>query len=238
MNTNIVRYQITIFGEFTSIQPDVETIQRLTNNLKEFNFLPQFFQENNIKIENLDSNGKIMEEVVKPQFSSVKRLRLVSVDDKYSIDFSTETILIQINKINDGLSEELESISKIVSASLGGLLGSRIGLTIFFQTTCVSKKVKPLLEYYGKLDEFSLNLNRRKKLMINTFNQTTNVILNIDQPFDFDGKMKKTERVNCVVDINTAPEDDKLRFSPENVIAFLSKADEESTIVLSELQGE
>lgn len=234
MSDNKFKLQINIFGDFSSIQPDMKTISNLTKNLSDFNFLPQYFQENSLTIKNVE--GNVVDELPSPDFSSIKRLRLSSIDEKYIIEFSSKIISInvtarkEINKLED-------EISKIISVSLGNLLSSRVGVIIINERNYISKTVKPSISYYDELDEFDIRLNRRKKININNVEQLSNVIINVSKPFNFNND-DQNKLVQYVCDINTAPENTELRFSSDDVISFVKEAMNQGSSMHEILRGD
>ena len=231
MSENKIKLQINIFGDFSSIQPNMETIRSLTKNLEEFEFLPQYFQENSLTIKNVE--GDVVDELRSPDFSSKKRLRLSSIDENYIIEFSSNIISINVRKENDKLEDE---ISKIASVSMGELRSSRIGIIIIDERDYIPDSVKPSISYYDELDEFEIRLNRRKKINVNNVEQLSNVIINISKPFIF--KEVQNKLVQYVCDINTIPENEELRFSSDDVISFLKEAKSQGISMFESLNGD
>lgn len=234
MSENKLKLQINIFGDFSSIQPNMETIRSLTKNLEEFEFLPQYFQENSLTIKNVE--GDVVDELRSPDFSSKKRLRLSSIDENYIIEFSSNIISINVRKENDKLEDE---ISKIASVSMGELRSSRIGIIIIDERDYIPDSVKPSISYYDELDEldeFEIRLNRRKKINVNNVEQLSNVIINISKPFIF--KEVQNKLVQYVCDINTIPENEELRFSSGDVISFLKEAKSQGISMFESLNGD
>lgn len=234
MSENKIKLQINIFGDFSSIQPNMETIRSLTKNLEEFEFLPQYFQENSLTIKNVE--GDVVDELRSPDFSSKKRLRLSSIDENYIIEFSSNIISINVRKENDKLEDE---ISKIASVSMGKLRSSRIGIIIIDERDYIPDSVKPSISYYDELDEldeFEIRLNRRKKINVNNVEQLSNVIINISKPFIF--KEVQNKLVQYVCDINTIPENEELRFSSDDVISFLKEAKSQGISMFESLNGD
>ena len=234
MSENKIKLQINIFGDFSSIQPNMETIRSLTKNLEEFEFLPQYFQENSLTIKNVE--GDVVDELRSPDFSSKKRLRLSSIDENYIIEFSSNIISINVRKENDKLEDE---ISKIASVSMGELRSSRIGIIIIDERDYIPDSVKPSISYYDELDEldeFEIRLNRRKKINVNNVEQLSNVIINISKPFIF--KEVQNKLVQYVCDINTIPENEELRFSSGDVISFLKEAKSQGISMFESLNGD
>ncbi|WP_442761546.1 hypothetical protein [Pseudolactococcus chungangensis] len=234
MSENKIKLQINIFGDFSSIQPNMETIRSLTKNLEEFEFLPQYFQENSLTIKNVE--GDVVDELRSPDFSSKKRLRLSSIDENYIIEFSSNIISINVRKENDKLEDE---ISKIASVSMGELRSSRIGIIIIEERDYIPDSVKPSISYYDELDEldeFEIRLNRRKKINVNNVEQLSNVIINISKPFIF--KEVQNKLVQYVCDINTIPENEELRFSSDDVISFLKEAKSQGISMFESLNGD
>lgn len=234
MSENKIKLQINIFGDFSSIQPNMETIRSLTKNLEEFEFLPQYFQENSLTIKNVE--GDVVDELRSPDFSSKKRLRLSSIDENYIIEFSSNIISINVRKENDKLEDE---ISKIASVSMGELRSSRIGIIIIDERDYIPDSVKPSISYYDELDEldeFEIRLNRRKKINVNNVEQLSNVIINISKPFIF--KEDQNKLVQYVCDINTIPENEELRFSSDDVISFFKEAKSQGISMFESLNGD
>ena len=234
MSKNKIKLQINIFGDFSSIQPNMGTIRSLTKNLEEFEFLPQYFQENSLTIKNVE--GDVVDELRSPDFSSKKRLRLSSIDENYIIEFSSNIISINVRKENDKLEDE---ISKIASVSMGELRSSRIGIIIIDERDYIPDSVKPSISYYDELDEldeFEIRLNRRKKINVNNVEQLSNVIINISKPFIF--KEDQNKLVKYVCDINTIPENQELRFSSNDVISFLKEAKSQGISMFESLNGD
>ncbi|HDJ89351.1 MAG TPA: hypothetical protein ENG40_01485 [Thermoprotei archaeon] len=218
------KYQTSIFGNFKDIMPTSEIIKKLLDLFSDKNFLPSTFQELSPGLEG-------------PQ----TRIQLVTLNNEWIIHFATHRIDIEQKNptlaedkteyLKSFIQESLEIFKRILEAfrkrsnrlSLvtGGLLKEMSEdklkrIYILFYKPIDFYKTNPPFEWNSR------HVSRIKRA-IGEIEEEINIITNIDR---LKGGMIKDnqhipfDRIGIGFDINTAGENDNLRFGFEEISLF------------------
>jgi hypothetical protein len=235
---NDIIYQISVFGDFTSIQPSPDIIKSMINKLSKYEMLPAVFQEGSIM---LSFNPELS------KTETTNRLQMVSPTKSINIMFASNRI--DINRtpidISVGVSyADLTELFDILTIAVSGLSFTRIG----YNTTSllnnppvpISKKLQPRLTHYDVLDELTLSVNKRtditfgdhsceKSNIILIAQKTMGQLLINNQPIAVDNGLI------IQFDINTTPDVTEPRFFAEQTKAYVISAEQIRKNILDDL---
>lgn len=220
MNLNSI--QISLFGNFTNIKPDLETMKLLTDTFQSKSIFPTVSNHQNI-------------DMITGINSSELRVVLVTLDGRYNINILPERIdylskFTDTVKISDSqLSNEVNSGSKILSELLSVLKikSNRLALNIQFIYKNIEKEDLAkiyssninFLEFYNqeKVIEWQLMSNARVSFEDPLFSETLNVISFVMPAMNV---LTKTNGLMLQLDVNTLQDNLDLRFESDNLEQF------------------
>ena len=115
-------YQISVFGDFSSITPNDKTITEMMANFKDYGLLPNLFQENSF---NLPPDPRLA------KMETTNRLSMVSIDKKINVMFASGRL--DISKSSADLTsplpnEDTEVLLDILEKATFGRSFTRIAL--------------------------------------------------------------------------------------------------------------
>jgi len=233
--------QISIFGDFTSIKPNAETVQSMSDRFIDYGLFPAVFQEESFTF---SPNPELTKS------ETTNRLQMVSLEKKINVMFASNRM--DINKVSTDLdigvtNDDLNELFDILSKAASGLSSTRIG----FNTTSLLdnpsasllQKVKPGLTFYDDPNELTLRVNKRnditfsdgsseKSNVILTMQKTMGQLLINNQPLSVDN------RLILQFDINTVPETTVPRFFHEQTKAYVISAEQIRKTILNDLISE
>lgn len=232
-----VIYQLSAFGDITSIKPTPEIIKSMMERLSEYSLLPSVVQEMNVTIPpSLESS--------KPP---VNRLQMISGDRGLTVMFASNRI--DISKVATDFDKgvapsELDELYKILKIVTEGLAFTRIG----FNTTSILnnpseslwKKIKPELTCYSNPIEYMLRVNERSSVDLSegsaemsnailTVQKTVGQLLINNQP------VSVNDGLIVQYDINTIQENMEPRFFSDQVEKYIVSAEKFRQLSLIEL---
>jgi len=235
-------FQISVFGDFTSIKPDDATIQSMIAKLSDHGLLPSVFQEGNFTF---STDPKLQ------KTETTNRLQMVSIEKKINVRFAGNRI--DINKASTDLTigvtnDDLAVLLDILSKATVGLSFTRIG----FNTTSLldspsaqlHQKIQPGIDFFNNSDELTLRVNKRKNISFevspnDASNETSNVILTIQKTM---GQLLINNQQISIgngfimqFDINTTPEKSEPRLFSVHTKAYIEAAEELRQSLLKEL---
>jgi hypothetical protein len=234
-------FQVSLFGEFADIRPNNGIFLQLLSNLQEEAFIPSTVNQAVLDA----GTGKVKMD---------SRMRMVSQDEEWSINFLGERIDFNYNNN----SEETRSFKKVddlygyiknlmdkVYPIFTDVIGNRIafnGKAIMNEMTdeqirdFMSAFSTPLSIYNDKdLTEWSVKFNEQKKLEWGDKSEICNCITEISRFVGEGGS--KTNRVLLSVDVNTVRSNTINRFTYEDILGFSEEARNLSDLIISEIEG-
>lgn len=241
----ILNFQISFFGSFSYLKPDQEVIAKLMEALKEENMLPT-----TTTVSTIDTANK--------NIITEDRLRMVSLDKKWSINFLKDRIDINYNY--DGGNEIFNSLSdvflksKVILNSIlnhfNELQGNRLALNSkILLNELSSDERNDFINKFSKhinsfidapLEEWYTRYNYRKGRTI--FSNKVETCNNIIELGDIDCYDIKTEQISKRLfigfDVNTLPENDKMRFQYNNLKDFIDNLEEDFVEMFNEIDGD
>jgi hypothetical protein len=231
-------FQISVFGDFTSITPSDTTISTMITNFKDYGLLPALFQENNLNLSPDPSLSK---------FETTSRLSMISVEKKLNVMFASSRI--DISKTSADLTahlmnEDLTVLLDLLRKATEGHSFTRIALNTTSMLSNPSediiRKLQPSLAFYSDPNELTVRLNKREDISVGngsiecantiiTIQKTIGQLLLNNQPVSID------HGILIQFDINTLAENSSSRFSSEQAKGFVSSAEEIRQSILNQL---
>lgn len=230
--------QISMFGDFTSIKPDPETVQSMLTKFSDYGLLPSIFQEGNFT---LSPN---------PQLSKTKttnRLQMVSLEKKINVMFASNRIDVNRTStdLNSGVTnDDINELLDILGKAVSGLSATRIG----FNTTSLLdnpsasllQKIQPSLDFYSDPNELVLRANKRKDITFGEgSSEKSNVILTAQKTMGnllINNQQIPVENgLILQFDINTIPENTDPRFFSANTKEYVVAANQLRNAILGNL---
>ena len=221
-------YQISVFGDFTSIKPNTETVDAMITRFRDYGLLPAVFQEGSFTF---PSNTGV------PKAETTNRLQMVSFEKNINVMFASNRLDINrastdltIGVTNDNLNELLDILNKAAS----GLSFTRIGFNttslLNNPSTSLLQKIQPRLTLYNDPNELMLRVNKRNDIAVgDNSNEQSNVILTAqktmgqllinNQPISVDNGLI------LQFDINTIAENSEPRFFSEQTNKYIVSAE-------------
>ena len=231
-------FQISVFGDFTSIIPDADTIQAMIARFSNYGLLPNIFQEQDVTFSpNLELT----------KADTMNRLQMVSFEENINVIFARNRL--DINRISTDLTisltnDDLYMLLDILNKAASGLSFSRIG----FNTTSlldnpadsIMQKIQPRISSYTNPSELQIMVNKREDVSIGeSLNEKSNIILNVQKTMGQLLIMNKPLSVDKALilqfDINTAPENSEPRFFSEQTKTYVVSAEQIRRSVLRDL---
>lgn len=231
--TKILNLQLSIFGNFSRIQPNTSLVIKLLSNLKDKNFMPGALNSTSVNA----ATGKL---------TVNSRLQLYSPNKEWVISFLDERIDFNylFNEKNpiqssfDPLIKEGNSlITSIFNALDNNIKGNRLAVnlkTIFDDMSEEKLKkigkeliLSPTKEYEKDYTDWRISLNSRGKFNIGKESSETcnrileflryNYIKNNSQPLT---QSKQHKTLMIALDLNTLPQNLETRFTGDNLKFF------------------
>jgi hypothetical protein len=229
-----ITVKILAFGDFASIGATRETISKLADLIQDNNFLP----------------GVITEQPVFAPGSFKQFFSLATADESLRLNFLPDRVELLLNALSeDGLSEpEIESFIKKAPPifhdvfSLFDLSANRLAFVTNDYLLSLSaeqeyaffSKFPCDIQYYSSkaISEWRLSLGAEETVEIGDCLESISVITNLSKAVvvfggtsaEADSCPIKKEGINILLDINTLPEHDAIRFSANHLGHFLDKA--------------
>jgi hypothetical protein len=236
-------YNVSVFGDFSSIIPTPESVIKMTQSLSKYNMIPTTFQE--IQITPLPGV------ISSPQ----DRLQMLSKDNQLTVIFGANRIDINRNAETEGGFDKnkMNDYNKIAMDILelcvdDKIRYDRIALNTISilseltrqQSEVLLKKIQPSIDYYSSINEITLRVNKQNTLKIaNNSNELINFILNFQRvsgQMVFGNKAIPLENDFVVsFDLNTNPINKTQRFSSNDVLTFLELVCTDRHKVINEL---
>lgn len=231
-------YQVSIFGDFTSITPNDTVIQSMITTLREYELFPAIFQEGVLNISPDPNNATVQ---------TMNRLQMISLDKMLNVMFSSNRIDISKSSVDLSVSltdDNLNTLLDILSKATPGLSFSRIALNstslLDDETQYLQRKLQSGLDFYDNPNELMLRVNKRKEISIEgnhyedsnvilTVQRTVGQIIMINQPVPIDNG------VITQFDINTIAENTTLRFFSDHVKKYILSANSIRQSILNTL---
>ena len=232
-----VIYQISVFGDFTSIKPDAETVQAMITKFSDYGLIPTVFQEQNITL-SPNTEPTIAE--------TMNRLQMVSLEKNINVMFASNRLVVNkaTTDSTTGLTgDDLNRLLDILGKAASGLSFTRIGFnttSLMDPTDSIMKKIQPELSYYNDPNELQLRVNKREFISIGENSiEKSNIILTVqktmgqllinNQPISVDNGLI------LQFDINTAPENSEPRLFSEQIKAYTASAEKIRQSLLNDL---
>lgn len=217
-----LNYQLSIFGEY-DISPTPElfsTLMKETNQKTGKIFLP-----------NLIRSYQMQNTVQKP-------IGFITEDEEYSIIIFNNRIDVNYNRMHDNeLNTDIfyDFALKAISGVMDYLNISANRLAINIQQLCsardftevkaIGKKLINNIAYYKNrdLEEWSIRTNAQKDVNIEKLQEKLNVITVISSGYNI---LTKESAILFHIDINTAPQNQTMRFDAAKLRLFVDEAQE------------
>jgi len=238
----IANYQMSVFGNFDSIVPEIGLMNELTKTPVELKLLP-----NTVNVIALDippENG-----VISGQPKVLQRIQMVETTQRWNIVIMPDRIDVNFNQPISDSPLELNQISELAFGLLNHTVTVcketyrriAINLAIKRETDSINK----LSSFHNELTE-PFNFQRQSasiewRVMSNNpteFYLSTGSIERINVICSISGQMEQTSEYSLFthLDINTVPFNINPRFSTEDLEAFKNKAVELITEIKAEIE--
>ncbi|MCL2343315.1 MAG: hypothetical protein FWC62_05400 [Firmicutes bacterium] len=233
-------YQITVFGDFTSIQPNDETIQRMITKFKDYGLLPSVFQEGIVTLS--------LDNLAPPK--AIDRLQMVSLSKMISvlfarnqIDISKAAIDPEVGVLNTHLRELLDILGKATEGFSFTRVGFNTTSLLDHPNAFLSKKIQPSLAFYDNPNELMLRVNKRDNITFcDDLSERSNIILTVQktkgQLLINNNRIVIDNGLVLQFDINTIPEITEPRLFAEQTKAYVLSAEQIRQTILTDLVSE
>lgn len=242
----VLNLQLSLFGTFKNIQPDIALTMRITEALSGEGFVPGTAQVNNVDL----TQNKLTQEA---------RLQMVSEDKEWVIVFFAERIdinyvysegnTVYYNNIDDAFIKAKRLCEKVFTP-IAATTGVRLALNGRFQLNDIENE--KAYQFYNKflvaprvfdnrvLSEWSVHYNSPMKLDIEGRSiDNCNFIINVGNSILIDLKTgKKIPRNEVSIDINTPAENTNPVYKYQQLISFADNALELMKTAMREIEGE
>lgn len=240
----VLNYQMSLFGTFTNVQPNIDLTMKIFESLKDEGFIPGTAQVNTLNpIEN--------------KMISETRLQMLSTDKAWSVVFLAERIDINYsfvggdNGINslDEVSEKTTRICEKAFAPIAATTGTRLAVNGQFllkkmnenkKKTFISRFITAPKVYEGKpLTEWNVRYNSLTSIDTGeNSSENSNYIINIGDIIGIDSQTGVTELRTAVgIDINTSPNNLESRYTVKELLYFSEGALAKMKATLTEIEG-
>lgn len=240
----VLNYQMSLFGMFTNVQPNLELTMKIFESLKDEGFVPGTVQVNTVNpIEN--------------RMISETRLQLITADRSWSVVFFAERIDINYSfqggdtwiATIDEVSSKVKRICDKAFAPIAATTGTRLAVNGQFLLKEMDDKTKkkfisrfliqPKVYNGGSLAEWSVHYNSLTDIHTNdTSLEKCNFIINIGDIIGVDTKTGTASiRTSVGLDINTSPQNTENKYTVIDLLYFSEGAAENMKKAIDEIEG-
>lgn len=239
-----LNFQISLFGSFTNIQPDLGLTMRINSSLQDDGFVPATVQVNTFN----PVEQKMLQET---------RLQMVSTDKMWTVVFLAERIDINYSFMGgdngftslDGVAEKAKSICKKAFSPIAKTTGTRLAINgqfllkemddttkrTFISRFLIQPKVyedKPLCEWNVRYNSLT-NIYTSEKTL-----EQCNFIINLGDVIGIDSQTGCIKRGTSLgIDINTSPQNIENKYTIKDLLYFCDGALENMKKALYEIEG-
>ena len=230
-------YQISVFGDFTSIKPSDETVKSMIAKLSDHGLLPSVFQEQSFTI----SADPAM--TTTPEIAN--RLQMMSIEKNINVMFARNRIDLSKSVTDSNIgTDDLNVLLDVLDKATSGLPFTRLA----FNTTSLLdapkdfllQKMQPRLTFFNEPTELMLRVNKQTPIAINEdLNENSNVILlaqkTMGQLLINNSPISVDDGLILQFDINTLPEISDPRFFSAHAKGYVLGAEQVRQSLLTEL---
>lgn len=240
----VLNFQISLFGSFTNVQPNLELTMQINNSLREEGFVPGTVQVNTF-------------DPIEQKMMSETRLKMVSTDKVWSVVFFAERIDVNYSYQGgengivslDEVSEKAKRICKKAFAPIAATTGTRLAVNGQFllgnMDDAVKKEfvsrflIQPKVYNDGPLSEWSVRFNSLTGIHTSeTSLESCNFIINLGDIIGIDTKTGTASlRTGLGIDINTLPQNIENKYTINELLYFSCGAIENMKKALAEIEG-
>lgn len=240
----VLNCQISLFGSYINIQPQIELVDRVVKELNEYNMIPgiatvsvidtatqQMTTENRLKMETQDQAWQV-----------------VFLQDRIDINYvytGEETYYTNFNEVL----EKAKNICTKVFSIFPDTTGARIAVNAKFLFREMDNEqlqdhvrrfvIIPRCFSERKISEMSLHLNSPITICINSINEECNCIIDIIDIVGIDSKTQEVKKRNAFgIDINTDKDNKEMKYSLKDIIEFTDSVLPIFTQIMKEIIGE
>lgn len=240
----VLNFQISLFGSFTNVHPNIELTMQINDSLRDEGFVPGTIQVNTFN-------------PIEQKMKSETRLQMVSTDRVWSVVFFAERIDVNYSYQGgekeiaslDEVSEKAKTICRKAFAPIAATTGTRLAVNGQFLLGIMdesSKKefisrflIQPKVYNDGSLSEWSVRFNSLTGIHTSeTSFESCNFIINLGDIIGIDAKTGVANlRTSVGIDINTSPENIENKYTINELLYFSCGAIENMKKALAEIEG-
>lgn len=237
-------YKISVFGDFSDIQPTTDNMLFLLNAYKDFEMVPSMYQELNFPINSVmlqigpvpQQSAPLLQRIALMTSNTQERFILGSNRIDYEISIIDENVnniehfAVYNKKIYEAFNRLFEHYKKSSSRFALNTNSWIIDLSANELREFFSRYTNPISIYQDVImDEWSTRLMTKQKKTIDEMDEVLNIITGITKGLyyktdDVSHGMPPVDGFVIDIDINTIAENTANRFSSANLSTFLSEA--------------
>lgn len=230
MNKKGLRFQLSVFGDYTNIEPTSDNVKTLMDIFNGYQLLPTFFNE-------------IIFDSIKGTQKQLNRLSFVSSDKSFNIAFASNRIdfIKQISDYNIGL-EDINEYSKYVKKILFKIIDEYSSIDDFNRLSFITEyfiidiEEEQKSKLYNKLTNnilFTDNIKEwsiksvQKSIIPELENENINNICLLERiqgEIINDSIKKEIDEIKLLLDINTDAYNTKKRFNKQSITEFIKES--------------
>ncbi len=240
----ILNFQMSLFGSFVNIHPNINLTQEIVKNLQDYDFIPSI-----IVINTLDP--------AKRNIVIENRLQLISKDRSWNIAFLAERI--DFNYIYHEGNNYFSNLKLIIDKGkeiclkvfekISETKGIRIAVNGRFLVKNIPfdeeqhfiKRFVNIPKIYGNIPvrEWNIRFNAPKELMFGDKKDICNNIIEVYEIFGLDSKSKiKIPSMAIGLDINTSQLNTEPKYNYSDIISFSDAAEQMMESLLQGFEGD
>lgn len=240
----ILNFQMSLFGTFTNVQPNLELTMKINESLQNDNFVP----------------GTIQVDIFNPierKMISETRLQMVSVDQMWTVVFLGDRIDVNYSYIDGDvyydsvelIMEKASNICKKAFAPIAATTGTRLAINGRFLLNEMNESTKqafiarfliqPKVYENRLLSEWNIRYNSLTHIATNELSsEECNFIISLGDIVRINSQTGvQSTRTSVGIDINTSPANQENKYTVNDLLYFSKGALVNMNAALNEIEG-